>query len=168
MQDQTHDTIADGPGKAVNKCAVCGEPMPDGEQMFKYHGYSGPCPKPPLPKDEPVYTPPPITGYRQLTQGDVDDMNELKALGNQIDAVIKRIERRNLAVTNEVHDAYAAICDAHVKAGGSTTEMPGFGADLTAKLELANRSQRSLAVGKTQMQGGLMWVIRGIANPDGF
>lgn len=24
--------------------------MPEGEQMFKYHGYSGPCPKPPLPK----------------------------------------------------------------------------------------------------------------------
>jgi len=28
-------------------CALCGEPMPDGETMFKYHGYSGPCPKPP-------------------------------------------------------------------------------------------------------------------------
>jgi len=24
--------------------------MPEGEQMFKYHGLSGPCPKPPLPK----------------------------------------------------------------------------------------------------------------------
>ncbi|HBJ74661.1 MAG TPA: hypothetical protein DDY86_03890 [Syntrophaceae bacterium] len=32
------------------KCAICGEPMPDGEEMFKFHGYSGPCPKPPLPK----------------------------------------------------------------------------------------------------------------------
>ena len=29
------------------KCALCGEPMPGGEEMFKYHGYSGPCPKPP-------------------------------------------------------------------------------------------------------------------------
>lgn len=35
------------------KCEVCGEPMPEGEEMFKYHGYSGPCPKPPL-KREPV------------------------------------------------------------------------------------------------------------------
>lgn len=33
-------------------CGVCGEPMPEGEEMFKYHGYSGPCPKPPLPKAE--------------------------------------------------------------------------------------------------------------------
>jgi hypothetical protein len=29
-------------------CELCGEPMPDGEEMFKYHGYSGPCPKPPM------------------------------------------------------------------------------------------------------------------------
>lgn len=31
-------------------CELCGEPMPQGEEVFKYHGYSGPCPKPPLPK----------------------------------------------------------------------------------------------------------------------
>lgn len=34
----------------VARCAICGEPMPLGEQMFKFHGYSGDCPKPPLPK----------------------------------------------------------------------------------------------------------------------
>ncbi len=32
------------------KCELCGEPMPAGEEMFKFHGYSGQCPKPPLPK----------------------------------------------------------------------------------------------------------------------
>lgn len=37
-------------------CSVCGEPMPIGEEMFKFHGYSGPCPKPPLPREpEPDY-----------------------------------------------------------------------------------------------------------------
>ena len=30
-------------------CKLCGEPMPEGEEMFKYHGFSGPCPKPPKP-----------------------------------------------------------------------------------------------------------------------
>lgn len=30
-------------------CGLCGEPMPDGEEMLKYHGYSGPCPAPPKP-----------------------------------------------------------------------------------------------------------------------
>lgn len=34
------------------KCEVCGDPMPAGEEMFKFHGYSGPCPKPPLPTIE--------------------------------------------------------------------------------------------------------------------
>lgn len=35
----------------MNNCELCGEPIPAGEEMFRYHGYSGPCPKPPLPKD---------------------------------------------------------------------------------------------------------------------
>jgi hypothetical protein len=30
-------------------CQLCGEPMPPGEEMFNFHGYSGPCPKPAAP-----------------------------------------------------------------------------------------------------------------------
>ena len=26
------------------KCELCGEQMPRGEEMFRFHGYSGPCP----------------------------------------------------------------------------------------------------------------------------
>lgn len=37
------------------KCQLCGEPMPSGEEMFNFHGYSGPCPKPPLPKTRPAW-----------------------------------------------------------------------------------------------------------------
>ena len=41
------------------KCELCGNPMPPGESMFKYHGYSGPCPKPYLPKElRPLPEPP--------------------------------------------------------------------------------------------------------------
>lgn len=32
----------------MSTCTVCGEPMPEGESMFKFHGLTGPCPKPPL------------------------------------------------------------------------------------------------------------------------
>lgn len=32
----------------MSKCELCGEPMPIGEEMFKFHGFSGPCPKPPM------------------------------------------------------------------------------------------------------------------------
>jgi len=33
---------------STSKCEICGEPMPPGEEMFKFHGYSGDCPKTPL------------------------------------------------------------------------------------------------------------------------
>jgi hypothetical protein len=32
--------------KEQSKCGICNEPMPEGEEMFQYHGLSGPCPKP--------------------------------------------------------------------------------------------------------------------------
>lgn len=28
----------------VGVCQLCGKPMPKGEEMFKFHGYSGDCP----------------------------------------------------------------------------------------------------------------------------
>ena len=34
------------------KCKLCGEPMPKGEEMFNYHGYSCPCPTTPKKKIE--------------------------------------------------------------------------------------------------------------------
>ena len=40
------------------RCELCGDPMPPGEEMFKYHGYSGPCPKLPLPRDSGATTAP--------------------------------------------------------------------------------------------------------------
>ena len=32
--------------KAIHEghCELCGEPMPEGEKMFRFHGHSGPCP----------------------------------------------------------------------------------------------------------------------------
>lgn len=38
----------------MSNCELCGEPMPAGEEMFKFHGFSGNCPKPPLQKTEVV------------------------------------------------------------------------------------------------------------------
>ena len=46
----------------MNNCELCGQPMPVGEEMFKYHGYSGPCPKPPIPK----YLPCPTCGETDI------------------------------------------------------------------------------------------------------
>ena len=35
-------------------CELCGHPMPAGEEAFRYHGYSGPCPKEPPPPRPPT------------------------------------------------------------------------------------------------------------------
>src|SRR6266487_2542408 len=48
----------------IRVCELCGEPMPEGEEMFKYHGYSGPCPKPPLPSPSASET----EGYEELAK----------------------------------------------------------------------------------------------------
>lgn len=35
----------DKPVEEKGICMLCGKPLPKGEEMFKYHGYSGDCPK---------------------------------------------------------------------------------------------------------------------------
>lgn len=31
----------------VPNCEICGQPMPEGEEIFTFHGYSGNCPESP-------------------------------------------------------------------------------------------------------------------------
>lgn len=33
-------------------CGLCNQPMPKGEEMFQYHGYSGACPETGVPEAE--------------------------------------------------------------------------------------------------------------------
>jgi hypothetical protein len=49
------------------KCELCGEPMPPGEEMFKFHGYSGNCPKPPK-ADAPFQSEPAEKAYQKMRQ----------------------------------------------------------------------------------------------------
>lgn len=43
-----------GAGTEPGSCGLCGNPLPEGEEMFKYHGYSGPCPETVQPMREPA------------------------------------------------------------------------------------------------------------------
>lgn len=67
-----------------------------------------------------------IKGYRDLSQGEIDLMNEAKALAEQCGAFIEKLEQ---------------------------------------KMEL---DHRCVALGKTNLQQGFMWTIRGIAQPTTF
>lgn len=61
------------------KCTICGEAMPEGESMFKYHGYSGPCPKPPLKRVQLDPAGQPKAELTVLEREAVDLLNTIKA-----------------------------------------------------------------------------------------
>lgn len=77
-------------------------------------------------EDETTYTPPPITGYRTLTQTEVDLMNEIKAVGETILAVVVKVQQHT-------------------------------GAD-----------QRWASIAQTDLQKGLMSLVRAVAKPTSF
>ena len=67
-----------------------------------------------------------ITGYRDLSQAEIDLMNEGKALAEQCGAFIEKLQN------------------------------------------LPSADMRCVSIGKTELQTGFMWAIRGIARPTTF
>lgn len=67
-----------------------------------------------------------ISGYRDLSQGEIDGINALKAKGNEIGQLLEQLK-----------------------------ELPGI-------------DQRALAIAKTDLQTGMMWAVRAIAQPESF
>jgi len=80
----------------------------------------------------------PVKGYRKLTEGELDLINEGKDLAIQVGAYIDRL----------------MACQ------GSDGSMPAAPAPPVDK--------RWVSIGKTQIQQGFMAVIRGIAKPETF
>lgn len=91
----------------MTNCELCGEPMPPNEQMFKYHGYSGGCPKPPItsrPSPAPVQA---RTPERMFDNAETE-VAYLKKIRDQQDAEIARLTH----FVGEVRkDRDAAICE---------------------------------------------------------
>ena len=67
-----------------------------------------------------------IKGYRDLSQEEIDLMNECKALAMQCGAMIDKLQA------------------------------------------LPSNDQRCVSLGKTKLQEGFMWAIRGVAQPSTF
>ena len=80
-----------------------------------------------------------IAGYRELSQTEIDLMNEGKALAEQCGAYIAKLR--------------------------GYPEWDGVGADGTHSPTL---DQRWISIGATDLQRGFMAVIRGIAQPSTF
>ena len=67
-----------------NKCSLCGESMPEGETMFKFHGYSGPCPTPPLKKVELDPAGHPKLELTVLERKAIEVLNSIAALPDEV------------------------------------------------------------------------------------
>ena len=94
-----------------------------------------------------------ISGYRELSQGEIDLMNKVKALGPQIEGVILEVQahvnaQRNACVTMDM-----------VPVVNDQAELD--------RLEAAT-PERFTALAKTDFQTALMYLTRAVAQPTFF
>lgn len=91
-----------------------------------------------------------ISGYRELSQQEIDLMNEIKALGPQIETVI-------LKVQSHIKSQRASVSEGCVVA--TEPELQ--------RLEDAT-PERFTALAKTDFQTALMYLTRAVAQPTFF
>ena len=80
-------------------CKLCGHPMPEGEQMFRYHGYSGPCPTPPIKKVELDPAGQPKLDLTVLERQAINTLNSIAALPEDVLVQIPASIRINVDAT---------------------------------------------------------------------
>lgn len=83
-----------------------------------------------------------ITGYRELTQPEIDLMNEVKALGVQMEAVLLKVGTH--------------VASQRGKTSASEDRMNNA------------TPERFLALAQTEFQTGLMYATRAVAQPEFF
>lgn len=92
-----------------------------------------------------------ISGYRELSQEEIDLMNEVKALGPKIEEVLMKLgthisEQRNSCKESTINE------DEDLVSGRMNNATP----------------ERFLALAKTELQTGLMYATRAVAQPEFF
>jgi len=86
-----------------------------------------------------------ITGYRELDKTEIDLMNEVKALGPEIEGVLIKINEHISNLNEASKDDEALQCRLH-----------------------QSTAYRFLAMAKTELQTGLMYATRAVAQPEFF
>jgi hypothetical protein len=91
-----------------------------------------------------------ITGYRDLSQTEIDLMNKIKALGATLEEHIAEVAEHN-----------------HIQHGIAARSMR---ADASVERERLDRAQpaRWVAIARTHFQEGLMALTRAVAQPTTF
>lgn len=91
-----------------------------------------------------------ISGFRDLSQEEFDLMNEIKAAGAQLDALVERVYEYR------VEQGITAL----------EAKIHGFGAEFD-RLNAAE-PHRWLTMARTDLQVGIMKLARAVAQPGGF
>lgn len=92
-----------------------------------------------------------ITGYRELSQVEIDLMNEIKAAGARLYDLCAKVEAHNISLSLPVY----------------SKETP-LHADDIALMQLTNQAQSWLMHGTHELQTGLMKLTRAVAKPTTF
>jgi hypothetical protein len=88
-----------------------------------------------------------ISGYRELTQADIDLMNEIKAAGTRLEALLHKI------------DLYV---------GAQYEATPDGDDDEDSERLALSQPRRWLSIARTNLQQGLMAATRAVAQPTFF
>ncbi len=99
----------------------------------------------------PRFTPPPVKGYRALSQVEVDLMNVIKAEGETLDTMVKQVQGHLLLQRRDA---------------ARLSPITASDAELT-RLSKAE-SERWTALARTHLQEGLMALTRAVAQPSSF
>lgn len=100
-------------------------------------------------ESERVFTPPPIRGYRPLTQTEVNLMNLIKGHGADLEQLLTRVQ--------EYHDMQRSVAGKLMLGAASVDEED--------RLDRA-QPERWRAVARTHFQQGLMALTRSVAQPE--
>lgn len=90
-----------------------------------------------------------IKGYRELSQEEIDLMNEIKTKGAELGNLVKKLEAIQKAEADQVHDQIDKE-------------------DFNQWVESLNDARRWTSIAKTQFQQGLMALTRAVARPNFF
>jgi len=102
---------------------------------------------------EQTYTPPPVTGYRQLSQTEVDLMNRSKAHEAQTLALVREIHTRAARQTDDALDELKGD--------------PPSGGMYSGEIDRLRNAEplRWVAIARTDFQTGFMALVRAVAQP---
>lgn len=95
-----------------------------------------------------------ISGYRELSQEEIDLMNRIKEKGAELLALQNRLEAK-------LHFEFEQLKSKAESEGASTDDLDELMRFVAAE------PQRWAVIGKTDIQTGIMALVRAVAQPEG-